>query len=570
VLHSGDAMPPDAVGAVSVDTGGLIFPGLMNIHDHITYNTLPRWDVPGLMQDVSDWTSLDDYQRNVRYPQTILTDSNYYALLPEVGKYTEAKALAAGTTSVQGSYPISSGFTNHLARNVDLSNFWADRTRQRSLSVLDSTFQTQEAPALVADMDAGQVDAWLVHLGEGTAEDAVQEFQVLKDTCLLRSETAIIHGTALTPADLDEMATAGTKLIIAPTSNYLYYGATADVPGAVQRGIVVSLSTDWSPAGDKNLLAALKSLSLINDTVWGSALTDLQIVEMVTTSPARTLNWCRYVGSLRSGMFADLAVMGGSAATPYRSLIEATEEDVLLTVVDGDPLYGRPAYLAALKPGDFETITSTCSFEAAIDITDPNVPLGNETFSEVVGLLGAASVFDFQHMKNNFRDPTVAGMTDPEFQAYLDQHFPLGIVPKSLDPFWVADDADYFEGLRNETNVTALNPLATLDTEFFWDPDGDGVYSACDLCPSTVLGVSVDAGGCPDPPIPNDYDSDGDVDAGDRGAFEACASGPAVSLTPGCEAKDRDSDQDVDQVDFAMFQRCYSGEDVPADPNCAN
>jgi hypothetical protein len=483
VLHEDDPLPPDALGAASLETAALIFPGLMNIHDHIAFNSLPAWDVPALMQDVSDWTSLGGYQQNVRYPNEILTNADYYDLLPEIGKYAEVKALAAGTTSEQGSFPISPGFTNHLARNVDLTNFGADRVRQRSLSVLDSTFQNTDAPALVADMDAGLVDAWLVHLAEGTAEDALVEFGVLKNVCLVRSETVIIHGTALTPSELDELAAAGGKLIIAPTSNYLYYGGTADVVGAVQRGIPVSLSTDWSPAGDKNLLASLKSLALIDDTVWGDALTDRQMVEMVTTSPAKSLNWCRRLGSLRAGLFADLAVFGGSAGEPYRSLIEATEEDVLLTVVDGDPLFGRPDWMALLKPGDFEVSTTACGFESAIDVTDPAVPRGEETLSEIAGLLAAAQAFDFNHMRANFKDPTVRGMTDPEFQAYLDQRFPLGIFPRPLDPHVVIDDVDYFQTLRNETNVHALDPGASLDTEPYWDVDGDAVHNACDNCP---------------------------------------------------------------------------------------
>jgi hypothetical protein len=484
VLHAADPLPADAVGAVTVDTGALIFPGLMNIHDHIAFNTIPAWNVPSLMQDVSDWTSLDGYKQNIRYPNDILTNSLYYDLLPEVGKYAEVKALAAGTTSEQGSFPTSPGFTSHLARNIDVTNFGVDRVRQRSLSVLDSTFQNTEAPALVADMDAGTVDAWLVHLGEGTAEDAPLEFGVLKNVCLLRSETVIIHGTALTSTDLDELAAAGGKLIIAPTSNYLYYGGTADVVGAVQRGIPVSLSTDWSPAGDKNLLASLKSLALINDTVWGDALTDRQMVEMVTTSPAKSLNWCNQLGSLRPGLFADIAVIGGGGSTPYQSLINATEEDVLLTTVDGDPLYGKPDWMALLKPGDFEVLTSGCGFAAAIDVTDPSVLRGEETLADIVGSLGAAQAFDFNHMRANFKDPTVAGMTDADFQAYLDQRFPLGILPRPLDPYWVIDDADYFQNLRDETNVSALDPNATLDTESYWDADGDGVHNACDNCPS--------------------------------------------------------------------------------------
>jgi cytosine/adenosine deaminase-related metal-dependent hydrolase len=486
LVPEGHPLPPDAAGAPILDTQALIFPGLMNIHDHITFNTTPAWDLPDLMQDVDDWTALDSYRQNVRYPHDLLTDADYYGLLPEVGKYAEVKALAAGTTTEQGSFPLSAGFTSHLARNVDVPNFGADRIRQRSLSVLDTTFQTQDAPALVADMEAGDVDAWLVHLGEGTAEDAVLEFPVLEDVCLLRSETVIIHGSTLTGTDLDAMAAAGAKLVIAPTSNYLYYGATADVPGAVARGIPVALSTDWSPAGDKNLLASLKSLDLINDTVWSGALTDREIVAMVTTHPARALNWCNRVGSLRPGMFADIAVFGGDPGAVYRAPIAATEEDVLLTIVDGDPLYGRPAWMETLKPADNETVGSACGFEAALDVTDPGVPGGTDTFATLRDRLAAASLSDFQHMKANFNDPAVAGMSDAEFQAYLDARFPLGIVPRPLDPFLVIDDAGYFDHLRNTPNVTALDPAATLDISSYWDIDADGALNACDNCPETA------------------------------------------------------------------------------------
>ena len=482
LVPEGEPLPEEAAGATILDTGALIFPGLMNIHDHITFNTTPAWAVPALMQDVSDWTSLDSYRQYVRYPHDLLTDPSYYGLLPEVGKYAEVKALAAGTTTEQGSFPLSSGFTGHLARNVDVANFGVDRIRQRSLSVLDTTFQTQDAPSLVQDMEAGEVDAWLVHLGEGTAEDAMQEFPVLKDTCLLRSETVIIHGSALTATDLDEVALAGAKIIVAPVSNYLYYGATADVPGAVARDIPVSLSTDWSPAGDKNLLASLKSLDLINDTVWAGALTDREMIEMITTSPARSLNWCDRVGSLRPGLFADLAIISGDPAQVYRAPIEATEEDVVLTVVDGDPLYGRPDLMGLLKPEDHEMLGGACGFQAALDVTDPSVPGGSESFSDLRGLLSAASAFDVQHMKSAFHDPAVAGMTDAEFQAYLDARFPLGIIPSALDPFWVIDDSDYFDGLRNSTNVSALDSAATLDISSYWDVDGDAVLNACDNC----------------------------------------------------------------------------------------
>jgi len=65
-----------------------------------------------------------------------------------------------------------------------------------------------------------------------------------------------------------------------------------------------------------------------------------------------------------------------------------------------------------------------------------------------------------------------------------------------------------------------------------------------------------------------DFDHDYDVDLYDYGHFNDCASGPAIPLTAGCEAKDFDNDNDVDQNDFALFQKCFSGFNYPADPGC--
>jgi hypothetical protein len=67
-----------------------------------------------------------------------------------------------------------------------------------------------------------------------------------------------------------------------------------------------------------------------------------------------------------------------------------------------------------------------------------------------------------------------------------------------------------------------------------------------------------------------DYDHDCDVDAADFDSFQACASGPGLTRSAGCENRDFDADNDVDQSDFAVFQRCYRGENNLADPNCAN
>ena len=71
-----------------------------------------------------------------------------------------------------------------------------------------------------------------------------------------------------------------------------------------------------------------------------------------------------------------------------------------------------------------------------------------------------------------------------------------------------------------------------------------------------------------------DADVDGDVDQDDFAVFQACITGAAGGILPGCACFDREPDTDVDQDDLGnptlldTFEGCASGPDVPADPTC--
>ncbi len=59
--------------------------------------------------------------------------------------------------------------------------------------------------------------------------------------------------------------------------------------------------------------------------------------------------------------------------------------------------------------------------------------------------------------------------------------------------------------------------------------------------------------------VPEDFDSDCDVDVADFDLFQTCISGPGVSQAQSsCLPADLDDDTDVDQDDFGVFQRAYS------------
>ena len=69
----------------------------------------------------------------------------------------------------------------------------------------------------------------------------------------------------------------------------------------------------------------------------------------------------------------------------YRDLIDATEREVGLVLVGGDPLAGDVALMSLLKPSDYEVVASPAGgFQKAVDVTTTAlVPEGGETLAHL-------------------------------------------------------------------------------------------------------------------------------------------------------------------------------------------
>jgi hypothetical protein len=296
----------------------------------------------------------------------------------------------------------------------------------------------------------------------------------------------------------------GAKLVWSPLSNLLLYGQTALVYHALNAGVVISLGTDWSPSGSRNLLDELKIADLTlrdprllggdRDLIPSLSTTgkgadaretaeialDKLLVEMVTSNPAKTLRWTEEVGSIEPGKFADLVLItkpqhssaAGLPDSPYRNLIDATEEDVRLVLVNGEPLSGDVALMAALKAGDYEVVISNSGcFQKAIDVTNPAVPQGTETFTNIQNVLrdalnamggdnppaegGPADDSNtYSYLKAHI--PGASALTDAQFRQQLTRFF--GLAPSGrlnmegiqLTPVLVEDDDFYFHLLGGE------------------------------------------------------------------------------------------------------------------------
>jgi hypothetical protein len=98
--------------------------------------------------------------------------------------------------------------------------------------------------------------------------------------------------------------------------------------------------------------------------------------------------------SIEPGKVADLLVItkpkhlrrSNLPSSPYRNLIDATERDVRLVLVTGDPLVGDRDLMEQLKPGQAEPLTgpnSGLDEQKAAVVTKAGVPKGDETFAIV-------------------------------------------------------------------------------------------------------------------------------------------------------------------------------------------
>src|SRR4051812_17186713 len=79
ILHTGrlqDGLPGEFAGAPVVHTGGTIFPGLVELHNHLPYNMLPLWNVPRKFTDRNTWRLQEPrYNPDVAWPAKILTSN---------------------------------------------------------------------------------------------------------------------------------------------------------------------------------------------------------------------------------------------------------------------------------------------------------------------------------------------------------------------------------------------------------------------------------------------------------------------------------------------------------------
>jgi 5-methylthioadenosine/S-adenosylhomocysteine deaminase len=392
-------------GATVVDLGrSIVMPGFVNCHSHLEY-TLFR----GILDDAQfgDWilqlvdvkASLtpDEYVLSARLGAaesvasgiTTIADTSYggasVSAAAEVGlrgrlylevfgiddaridetvadteqRLDEARELAPPAFDVglmpHAPYTVSSRLFQTLAA----------LGRDRGISVASHVAESREELTYIRSGSGKFAHDFREKLGWErmlVQPYGVSPVKYLQQWGVFDGEFLAVHCTQATSEDVHILSAKDAAVVHCPKSNAKLGCGIAPLPDLLRLGVRVGLGTD-SPAASNimDMFDEMRIMLLLHRATErdASVLDAETCVRIATLGGAEALGMAAEVGSLEPGKYADFIAVDISSShfapveNPYSALVYgANQDDVLLTVVGGRPVYREGAHLGL----DFERV----------------------------------------------------------------------------------------------------------------------------------------------------------------------------------------------------------------------
>ena len=280
----------------------LVFPGLINAHDHLELNLFPKLGC-GPYANASAWAK-DIYRpheppvkQHLKVPKRLrLRWGGIKNLIS--GATTVAHHNAFQPVFLEPSFPVRVVKRYGWAHSIRFSPDWRMRL--------------QSTPADYP---------FVIHAAEGTDEAARREVQILAKAGALNRSTVLVHGVGITCSDVPLLKGANTSLVWCPTSNHFTLNRSLDT-GVLNSGIPVALGSDSAMTADGDLLDELRVAHRRVDAH--------RLYTMVTSEPARMLKLPVGFGQICQRWPSRLVSHARRGQTPAVTLLESYPELVII------------------------------------------------------------------------------------------------------------------------------------------------------------------------------------------------------------------------------------------------
>jgi cytosine/adenosine deaminase-related metal-dependent hydrolase len=293
----------------------LIFPGLINAHDHLHVNAVPSLATTEVFPNSYAW--IDAFQTHFGDPAVKAA-----LRVPKAVRLRHGglKNLLAGTTCVAHHDPWH--------EVLDAGDFPVALLRDYGWSY--ALGWSAYGPPVQQSFARTPMDRpWIIHLAEGTDATAQAELAQLDQLGCLAPRSLLVHGVGLREQDIERIIAAGAGVVWCPSSNQRLLGRTLHPRRLADEGRL-ALGTDSRLSGSRDLLEELRHVVACGE------LEPKQWLGLVTTDAARMLRMPSR-GALHLGAHADFVVVEDRGGDPVQSLVGIERAQLRAVVRDGLP-----------------------------------------------------------------------------------------------------------------------------------------------------------------------------------------------------------------------------------------
>jgi 5-methylthioadenosine/S-adenosylhomocysteine deaminase len=326
---------------IEVGPGLFCYPALINVHDHLRGDYLPRIGP----QDGNYYLNWSYWEKDLRN-SPVLAERAKIAV-EDMYRLSAYKNLFSGVTTVNDHFPHE--FNEPLIPLLPIRVI-----NNYSLAHECSSFDLQWGDGIEIEHKRAvkRNSPFITHLEEGFDRESQSGVDILSDLGCLDDHDVLIHCIGFSDQDIKRVEKAGASVVWCPASNLFMFNVTCKIRKMLAEGLNVCIGTDSTATGSVNLLEEMRFARRTYSRLYGEKLDARTITEMVTINPARAFRMQEQIGSLEEGKLADLLLLRSEQTDPYEALLAARMEDIELIVQDGTPIYGQESYRELFRRRD--------------------------------------------------------------------------------------------------------------------------------------------------------------------------------------------------------------------------